>query len=163
MTVTTSDTPFITNQEIARVLFQMAALLETIEGNPYRQRAYRRAALGVLFLPKPLAEYYGADEEAPLIGIGERMRMHLSDLVNTGRLDTHDALLDELGEPLLSLLSVQGIGPRTAIRLVSELQVGSLAELADAADAHRIRALRGFGSRREAQIARAVQSALQAA
>jgi hypothetical protein len=47
------DTPFITNQEIARVLFQIGALLETMEGNPFRVRAYRRAALGVLFLPRP--------------------------------------------------------------------------------------------------------------
>jgi DNA polymerase (family 10) len=158
-----SDTPFITNQEIARSLFQVAALLETIEGNPYRIRAYRRTALAVLFLPKPLAEYFSRDEEAPLPGVGERMRRKLGELVNTGHFSTHDTLLDEVGEPMLSLLSVQGIGPRTAIRLVRELRVSSLQDLADAANAGKIQTLPGFGAKREALIAAAVDAQLESA
>lgn len=159
----TADTPFITNQEIARSLFQVAALLETLESNPFRVRAYRRTALAVLFLPKPLAEYFSRDEEAPLPGVGERMRRKLGELVNTGHLSTHDALLDEIGEPLVSLLSVEGIGPKTAIRLVQELRVSSLKELADAASAGKIQALRGFGPKRESRIAAAVDAQLGSA
>ncbi len=158
MDCTPSDTPVITNSEIARVLFQMASLLEMLEGNPYRIRAYRRAALGVLLLPKPLAGYFADDVEAPLPGIGERMRRKLGELINTGHFSTHDALLDELGEPLVSLLSVPGIGPKTAVRLVQELQVHSLDELREAAASGRIQALRGFGVRSEARIAHAVDA-----
>src|SRR3712207_8834304 len=37
----------MTNREIAHVLFNIATLLELAEGNPYRIRAYRRAARGM--------------------------------------------------------------------------------------------------------------------
>ncbi len=155
-----TETEFITNREVARILFQTAALLETMECNPYRVRAYRRAALGVLFLPKQLADYFAADEPAPLPGVGERMRRHLADLVNTGHMDSHEALLDEVGEPMLSLLSVPGVGPRTAVRLVSELEIDSLEDLASAVDQQRIRELHGFGPKREAQLASALEARL---
>ena len=39
------------NREAARQIFEIASLLETQGANPYRVRAYRRAALGLLYLP----------------------------------------------------------------------------------------------------------------
>lgn len=163
MDTATTDIPFITNQEVARILFQVGSLLETLEGNPYRVRAYRRAALAVLYLPRPLADYFSRDEEAPLPGVGERMRRRLGELVNSGHLGAHDALLEELGEPLVSLLAVNGVGPKTAVRLISELQIASLEDLAAAAQSGRIASLRGFGPKREARIASAVEAHLQSA
>lgn len=158
-----TDSPFITNREIARVLFQVASLLETMECNRYRIRAYRRAALAVLYLPRQLASYYSDDEAAPLPGVGERMRRYLGELINSGRFETYQALREEIGEPLLSLLSIEGVGPKTALRLISELEVGSVEDLASAARDGRIRALRGFGPRREALIAEAVEQHLASA
>jgi len=158
-----TDIPFITNQEIARVLFQVASMLELMEGNPYRVRAYRRAALGVLFLPRQLSDYFGSDEPAPLPGIGERMRKRLGELINTGHMGVHDALLEEIGEPMLSLLAVEGIGPKRAIRLISGLEIESLDGLAIAARDGRIRELPGFGPRSEARILRAVETVLDQA
>ena len=148
------DTPFITNQEIARVLFQIGALLETMEGNPLRVRAYRRAALGVLFLPRPLVDYVACHQDLPVSGLGDRLRQRLYDLVNTGHIDAHAALLDEIGEPMATLLGIEGVGPKTAIRLISELGVGSLEDLRDAADTGRIQELRGFGAKRQKELGR---------
>lgn len=158
-----SETPFITNAEAARVLFQVASLLELMQCNSFRVRAYRRAALGVLFLPKPLANYVSSREDPPLPGVGERIKEHLSHLVNTGHMGTYDALLEEIGEPMVSLLGLQGVGPKTAIRLISELQVSSMKDLAAAARDGRIQALRGFGPKREAQIGAAAEEFLSTA
>lgn len=160
MTETDSHTPYITNGEIARILFQIGALLEMMQCSVYRVRAYRRAALGVLFLPKPVVEYIANDEELPLPGVGERIRGRLHELANTGQMGAYDALLEELGQPLVALLSVEGIGPKTAVRLVSELQIESLQDLLEAAKSHRIRTLRGFGAKREERIGTAAEEIL---
>jgi len=157
------DTPFITNQEIPRVLFQMGALLETMEGNPFRVRAYRWAALGVLFLSRPLVDCVACHEELPVSGLGDRLRHRLYDLVNTGHIDTHAALIDEIGEPMASLLTIEGVGPKTAIRLISELGVGSLEDLRDAAHTGRIQELRGFGPKRQEELGRRAMERLAAA
>lgn len=157
------DDLFPTNGEIARVLFQIASILDMIEGNEYRVRAYRRAALGVLLMRRSLAECIADGEELPLPGVGERIRKRLYDLVNTGHMGVHEALLDELGAPLTALLAVEGIGPKTAVTLVRELQIESLSELVDAARAGRIRELRGFGPKREENIARHAEELLTSA
>lgn len=155
-----SDTPYATNDEVARVLFQLASLLDLLQDNPYRVRAYRRAALGVLFLPKPLAAYVAEDEEFPIPGLGERIRGRLTELVNTGHMGIYEALLEDVGEPVVSLLGVRGVGPKTAIRLVRELRIGSLEELVEAARSGQIQALRGFGPRREAQLGEQAEALL---
>jgi DNA polymerase (family 10) len=157
------DDLFPTNQEIARVLFQIASILDMIEDNEYRVRAYRRAALGVLLMRRSLAECIIDDEELPLPGVGERIRRRLYDLVNTGHMGVHEALLEELGEPLTALLAVEGIGPKTAVTLIRELQIESLAQLVEAARAGRIRELRGFGPKREESIARHAEELLASA
>lgn len=148
-----SSVPFVTNQEISRILFHIASILETTQDNIYRVRAYRRAALGVLLLPKPLTDYVISDEEVPLPGVGDRIRGRLRELVNTGQMGVYTALLEELGEPVVSLLSLYGVGPKTALRLVNELHISSLQDLVEAAQAGKIQRLRGFGPRREALLA----------
>lgn len=125
-----------------------------LEDNEYRVRAYRRAALGVLFLPRPLIEYVAEGEELPLQGVGERLRGRLHELVNHGSLGLYDALLGEVGEPIVSLLALRGVGPKTALRLVRELHIESLEDLRAAAGEGRIQALRGFGPKREADLGR---------
>jgi DNA polymerase (family 10) len=143
------STPFITNPEVARILFQIASLLEMTQDNIYRVRAYRRAALGVLLLPQPLVAYYARGEEPPLPGVGVRIRGRLRELMDTGQMGVYETLLDEVGDPIASLLSLNGVGPKTATRLVTELEIASLSDLVHAAKAGKVQKLRGFGARRE--------------
>src|SRR5437588_10114221 len=146
------DIPFVTNDEVSRVLFHVASILEMTQDNVYRVRAYRRAALGVLMLPRPLADYVSRDETPNLPGVGARIRARLQELVNTGHMGVYETLLEEIGEPFASLLSLHGVGPKTAMRLVNELHISSLPDLAQAAQEGRIRRLRGFGLKREANL-----------
>jgi DNA polymerase (family 10) len=75
----------------------------------------------------------------------------------------YETLLDELGEPLASLMNMRGVGPKTALRLVRELGVGSIGDLARAAREGRIQTLRGFGPKREAQIGHQAEELLEGA
>lgn len=160
---TNDNSLFPSNQEIARILFQVATLLAMTQDNIYRVRAYRRAAFRVMALPKQYGEYVVAGEQAPMPGVGERIRNRLFELVNTGHMGVYDALLLELGEPLASLLAVYGIGPKTATRLVEELEIGSLTELVEAARSGRIQRLRGFGPKREEHLGQAAEMILSGA
>jgi DNA polymerase (family 10) len=157
------DTPYVSNEEVARLLFQIAALLEISQDNPYRVRAYRRAAFRVIALVRPLVSYLGSGEEPPLPGVGERIRGRLQELANTGHMGVYETLLQEIGEPKASLLRLHGVGPKTAIRLVEELHITSLADLVLAARGGRIRMLRGFGPRREENLRRQAEAILEGA
>jgi DNA polymerase (family 10) len=155
-----ADIPTVTNAEVARVLFHVASILEMTDDNVYRVRAYRRAALAVTLLPMPLADYVVAGSDLPLPGVGKRIKGRLHELVNTGQMGVYASLLEELGEPFVSLLALYGVGPKTASRLVNELHIESLADLARAADEGRIEKLRGFGVRKQANLGRRARELL---
>jgi DNA polymerase (family 10) len=67
----------------------------------------------------------------------------------------HRDLLAGLPRPLRELLAVPGVGPKTAARLLGETNVRSVRGLLRAARRGQLQRLRGFGPRREANLAAA--------
>jgi DNA polymerase (family 10) len=141
----------VDNQMAARTVFALASLLESQGANPYRVRAYRRAALGLLRLPQGAGAYLNSEGELVLPWLGERLRRKLGELVRQGRMQFQDELMAQLPRPYRELLAVPGIGPKTAARLMSEAGIFGLAALERAAREGRLRRLRGIGVRRESQ------------
>ena len=148
------------NRDAARIVFVIAALLEGQGANPYRVRAYRRAALGMLRLPEPATRYADANGELQLPWLGPRLRRKLGELVTRGRMEFHDEMLAELPPPFRALLGVPGVGPKTAERLIREAGIGDVADLAEAARTGRLRQLRGIGTVRERQLGEAAEALL---
>ena len=153
----------MTNQEAAGVIFSIASLLESLGANPYRIRAYRRAAMGMLRLPEPARAFTNHRGELELPWLGPRLRRKLGELVTQGRMQFHDEVMAELPADVRELLAVPGIGPKTAERLVRELDVHSIHELATAASEGRLQTMRGIGRVREQRLASAAEALLTAA
>src|SRR5881409_1552781 len=148
------------NLQAARTIFSVASLLESQGANPYRVRAYRRAAFGMLVLPEQVNRYTTTDQELDLPWLGPRLRRKLGELVTRGRMQFYVELIAELPPPLRELLSVPGVGPRTAQRLMDELGIRSVRGLARAARQRRLRKLRGFGPLRERRLGEAAEALL---
>ena len=115
----------MTNREIAHVLFNIATLLELAEGNPYRIRAYRRAARGMLRLNVEAKDLLAAGGELPLPGLGKRLRAKIGQLVQGGRMAFYEELIAEQHPAIQALMAVPGVGPKTAGRLFTELHLTS--------------------------------------
>jgi DNA polymerase (family 10) len=144
-----------TNWDAARMLSTVASVLELMGDNPYRVAAYRRAANLLMQTEEDLHELLQPGrhgDELMLPGLGERMRRKLADFLATGRMDFSVELRTALPEPARELLQIRSVGPRTALRLVEELGLQTVEEVADAARAGKIRRLHGFGPKREKQI-----------
>jgi DNA polymerase/3'-5' exonuclease PolX len=80
--------------------------------NPYRVRAYYRAATTRRWLGRPVTEMLqqeGVEGLRKLPGLGERLTRTIHDLVVTGRLSRLDRLRGEM-DPVLLFASVPGIG-----------------------------------------------------
>lgn len=152
----------VSNRDIAEVLANIATLLESQRGNPYRVQAYRNAARGVLELPEQAADILERGEELPIPGLGYRLRARIKELVNGGSMTFHDGIcLETLPRDVRLLMQVEHVGPITAIRLHEELGIDTLDKMRWAAQNQRIRKLPGFGPRSEARIKEAVEHLLQ--
>jgi DNA polymerase (family X) len=145
----------VSNKDAAHLLFNVATILELSEDNPYRIRAYRRAARLLLARPdgQPVPLVQGKEgKELDLPGLGTRLRRKLGELLATGRVRFYVELCAELPDDVSSLMQIPGVGPKTALRLHEELGASSPADVLAAAQGGRVRALYGFGDKRERQL-----------
>ena len=142
------------NVEIARRLEEVADLSEAQRANPFRIQAYRRAAVSIRHLPKPLAEIWREDGEEGLravVGIGDRLATSLRILITTGRLPMLNRLRGET-DPVALFESVPGIGHALAERLHNEFEIDSLEDLEAAAHNGQLFDIAGIGKKKLADI-----------
>ena len=147
-------TPPLTNQQIAEVLWNIATILQMQDGsNPYRIEAYRNAARGITAMGEPAAPLFIQGEIPPVLGLGERLRRKITELVTTGSMTFYNQLCEESLPPdVRDLMRVAHVGPRTALRLAGELNIHSVAELYQAARCQSLREHYGFGARSEERL-----------
>ena len=119
-------------------------LLELEGANPFRIRAYQRAAQVLAGLPKPVE----SQSEAELLaigGIGKGIAAHLAELKGAPVFKELAELRAKTPKGLLELLKVQGLGPKRAKAVYTALKVDSLEALGAACRAGKLRGLPGFG------------------
>ncbi len=147
------------NADIARVLSDLADLLEIENENPFRVRAYRNAARTVDELTRPLRKMVadGADLQA-LPGIGKEMASHIRELIATGKLGVLDEIAAKVPRTLLELVRLPGLGPKRARLLHDELGVKGLDDLERVARGGELARLKGFGAKTQEKILQSLAS-----
>lgn len=142
------------NEEVARLLENIAELLMLKDENPYRIRAYTTAAQNIRALSEDIEEIARQGRLDDIPGIGEALAAKIQEYLETGRLRYYEQLKQEVPEAAVDLLEVPGIGPARAHRLYEALGITTISELLRAAQEHRLRDLPGFGPKVEERIAR---------
>jgi len=147
------------NTDIAGIFEQMADFLEIKGENPFKIRAYRRAAEVIAYLPREIAEMLAAGEDLKALpGIGTAIATKMEELVRTGHLAAWETLRNSLPPGLSALLEIPGIGPKTAYRLTAELEISSLEELEQAICEGKVASLFRLGDRTAQNLLRHLQS-----
>jgi len=149
------------NAEIARLLSDVADLLEISAGNPFKVRAYRNAARTVADHPDPIAELVsgGGFDVTDLPGIGDGIAKEITALVETGSLPQRQLLAAKIPPGLLDLLRIPGLGPKRVKLFHERLKVNSVADLKDALEKGKIAKLAGFGPKLLEKIREGVSGA----
>ena len=88
----------MTNAEIAKVFQDIADLLECKKENPFKIRAYRRAAESFLQQPEALDQLMRRGKLRDIPGVGEAIAKKTTELLTTGRLEYYERLLAEAEE-----------------------------------------------------------------
>ena len=121
------------NTDIAKVLKDIAALLELKGDSIFKARAYRKAVLSIDHYPKEIKYMLNEGEDLKNIpGIGDAIANKITELVTTGKLSYYDDLKAEFPIGITDLLSISGIGAKTASRLYNEIGICSVKDLEQA-------------------------------
>jgi DNA polymerase (family 10) len=147
------------NADIARVFQDMADLLELKGENKFKIRAYERAARAIEYLPKEIEFMLEEGEDLQTIpGVGEAIAKKSIELVNTGKLRAYEELKSEFPEGVTRLLEIPGVGPKTANKLSTELNIQSVDELEKAIKDGRVAKLFRLGDKTAENILQQIQA-----
>lgn len=143
--------------EIAELFSEMGDLLELQGENPFRVRAYRRAAQQLEQFTGSLEtlEKEGRLKELP--GIGEDLAKKIAEYFSTGHIRAIDQLRRQSPEGVLEMLRIPGVGPKTAQLLSKKLNVESVSQLKSAIEKHKLRTLPGFQAKKEQAILKGIE------
>lgn len=146
------------NNEIVEIFERMADLLDLQDANPFRIRAYRNAARTISSLSRNAADLVNQGEDlSDLPGIGRDLAGKIEEIVKTGTLRQLRELEKDTPPALAELMKIADLGPKRVIALYKALGIRSKQELREAAEAQKIRNLKGFGEKMEATILEALE------
>ena len=148
-----------TNEEIAHLFENMAALLEMQGDSVFKIRAYQRSARTIALLSFPLEQAVRDDMELKSIpGIGDAISSKIRELINTGRVETYERLKRELPDGALTLMNVPGIGPKTAMLIAKESGASTIEGVEKAILDGRVATLPRMGEKTARNILRHIRS-----
>lgn len=119
----------------------MASLLEMRGENPYRVRAYRKAAQVINELTEDIESVATRDGLKDLPGIGKDLAAKIQEIIRTGTLSLYEELKKGTPPILLSFLSLPGLQPRTAHYLYEGLGIKTLEDLEGMVRSHMLRTI----------------------
>lgn len=115
--------------EVASLLLEYGRRAALAGGNPYRARAYVRAAESLAAQAEPLERIIASKQLRDIPGVGEAIASVIEQLHRTGSHGALEKLREDVPDGVVDLLSIPGLQPEKAMRLFRELGIASLAEL----------------------------------
>ncbi|HET8566929.1 MAG TPA: DNA polymerase/3'-5' exonuclease PolX [Solirubrobacterales bacterium] len=147
----------MTNAEIAAALEELGILYELDGAVKYRVLAYSTAAKAIRESPVSVAELAGQGRATEVPGVGKTLAEKIDALIATGEIPAAVKLKAKFPPTLIEVTRVPGVGPKTARRLFEELEIASMEDLKAAAEAERVRHVKGLGPKAEENILAALE------
>lgn len=138
---------------IAAVLQEIAALLELKGGKDrFKARAYQTGARVVAGMSDDIGDVVLQNRLTSLRGIGGALASQIEQLYLTGESSVLRGLRKEFPPGIIELSGVPGLSISKIKTLHDALGVTSVAELKAAAEAGKIKGIKGFGAKTEAKL-----------
>jgi DNA polymerase (family X) len=141
------------NRDVARILNQLADLLEIEGADAFRVRAYRNAARTLTTPSREVATMVQEGEDlTQLQGIGKAISEKIEEIVRTGTLSQLAEIEERTPAELSDLLDIPGLGPKRVQALHEELGIDTLDDLREAIQQGRVRTVSGLGAKTAERI-----------
>lgn len=144
------------NFDISNIFNKIADALEIKGENPFRIRAYRKAAFNIESLGKDVASL-PREELLKIPGIGGDLASKIEEYLKTGRIEAYEKMKEEIPESLVTLLSVPGLGPKTVGLLYEKYGVKDAEALERLARGHKLSGIPGIREKTEANILKGLE------
>lgn len=155
--------PAMDNAEVARVLQQIADMLEFQNENPFKFRSYQMAAETIGSMGTPITDISargGATELQKIPGIGKTISAQVIEIIETGKSSYFDEISRTTPATVLDLRRVSGVGLKTAQLLYRDFGIKSLDELRSFAEGGGLASVPGLGEKTVARVTKSLERLL---
>ena len=143
--------------EIARLLREIGDRMALKGGNPYRARAYNRAAENLALCTIPLDQLIKEERLTEIPGVGDALAAVITQLHETGHHPSLESNRSETPQSVLEMLRIPGLKPDRVKKVYEELGITSVAELEAAAKSDRLKSIKGFGPAFQAKVLQGIE------
>ncbi len=147
----------VTNSSVADTLALMANILQILEANRFRVLAFQNAAESIRELGQPIQVVHAEGKLQQIPNVGAGIAGLLRELLDKGEVAEIEDLKRQVPVGVVEMMQVPDMGPKKARRLWQELNITSVAELKAAAEAGKLRVLKGFGEKSEQKILKGIE------
>jgi DNA polymerase (family 10) len=145
------------NLEIAFIFNQIADLLEIQGANPFRVRAYRRAAVNVEGLADNIETLVLNGTLRGVPGIGEDLAAKIEEYIDCGAIQFHDQLKQDVPPILARMVEIPSVGPKTAKQIYDTCKVQTIEELEALCKTDKLLSVHGFKQKTLDNILRGIE------
>ena len=145
------------NNIIAGIFRSIAELLEIKGDNPFRIRAYLRAADSIEGLKEDIQTLAQEDRLSEIPGIGEDLAAKIKEILATGACQHYEKLKKDVPEGVVRMLEIPSVGPKTAKLFYDRLKISSVEKLYEAARKGRLLGLPGIKEKTVENILKGIE------
>ena len=153
--------PRPTSVEVSRMLREIGDRMVLDGGNPYRARAYNRAAENLALSTIPLEHLLKDERLTEIPGVGNALAAVITKLYETGTHPSLEAKRAEIPSGVLEMLRIPGLQAARIKKLHKELGISSLSELEEAARSNRLISIKGFGPAFQTKVLQGIEMTRQ--
>ena len=127
------------NSEIAAIFENISDMLSVLDENPFKIRAYKKAATNVLELSESVEDTAERGELTDIPGIGKDLADKIEEYLESGKIKEYEKLKKKVPMEVIELLRIQGLGPKTLSLLFKDFGVRNLEDLERVLNGEKIR------------------------
>lgn len=144
------------NEQIAEIFSNIADILEIKGENPFRIRAYRKAAQTIYDLGEDVALFAKKKSLSDLPGIGKDLAGKIEEYISKEKITFYEDLKKTISRHVLEVMDIPGVGPKTAEVLCNKLKIKSLEDLKRKAIEGKIKDIPGIKEKTVTNILRGI-------
>lgn len=137
------------NRQVAAIFRSIAERLAAQRANPYRIRAYRKAADTIEALEEDIADVASRQALEDLDGIGGDLADKIQEFLKTGTIQAYEALRTPLPEAVKAWTQLPGLSESLVAYLYTRLGITTVTDLERLVRSHLLRTIPGFSGSEE--------------
>jgi DNA polymerase (family 10) len=137
------------NQQVATIFRSMAERLAAQRANPYRVRAYRKAADSIEALEEDIADVAAQQALENIEGVGKDLADKIEEFLRTGTIQSYEVLRTPLPDAVKAWTQFPGLSESLVAYLYTRLHITTLNDLERLVRSHMLRTVPGFSGSEE--------------